>query len=192
MDEPVLMLVGEQVALGPLHKGLIPLMHRWENDLALSFLTGDPVLPNAVEWMEADYEKRTKADPSAAHFAIYERATLRPIGTAGLLHVDHLHRTATLGIGIGEADCRGRGYGTEATRLILDYAFTALGLHNISLEVYDFNEAAIRAYRKAGFREIGRRREAHRLGGRAHDILFMDALATEHESRLVRGLQPGG
>jgi diamine N-acetyltransferase len=192
MDEPVLMLVGEQIALGPLHKGLIPLMHRWENDLALSFLTGDPVLPNAVEWMEADYEKRTKADPSAAHFAIYERATMRPIGTAGLMQINYMHRTAELGIGIGEADCRGRGLGTEATRLLLDYAFTGLGLHNVFLRVYAFNEAAIRAYRKAGFREIGRRREAHRLGGQAHDEVLMDALATEHESVVVRGMQPGG
>jgi hypothetical protein len=55
--------------------------------------------------------------------------------------VDHRNRSATFGILIGEPECRGKGYGTETTRLMLDYAFTALGLHNVMLTVFEFNPA---------------------------------------------------
>jgi RimJ/RimL family protein N-acetyltransferase len=83
---------------------------------------------------------------------------------------------------IGEKECWGKGYGTETTTLMLDYGFTLLGLHNICLSVFSFNERGIRAYTRAGFREIGRRREAICLAGRAHDIVFMDCLASEFQS----------
>ena len=62
---------------------------------------------------------------------------------------------------------------------MLDYAFTALGLHSIMLTVYAFNLAGRRAYEKAGFREVGRRRQGHRLGGHHWDEIIMDCLASE-------------
>lgn len=102
--------------------------------------------------------------------------------------VKHIHRRAELGIGIGEAECRDKGYGTEATRLILDYGFTALGLHTIMLWVLATNERAIRAYKRAGFREAGRWHESWRIGGKAHDILFMECLATEFQSPVLHRL----
>ncbi len=184
-DRPALTLVGEKVCLGPLHRGLLSLMWRWESDLALSVLTGDPTRPLTPEAIEADYERATKSGPERASFALYERATLRPIGTAGLRDINYAHGTAELGMGIGEADCRGKGYGTEATRLLLDYAFDALGLHNVWLRVYSYNERAIRAYRRAGFREIGRRRQAHRIGARAYDEILMDCLSTDPREPLL-------
>lgn len=74
-------------------------------------------------------------------FTIYERETLRPIGNTALHGIDHRNRSASFGIMIGEPDCRGRDYGMETTRLMLDYAFTALGQHNIMLTVFEFNPA---------------------------------------------------
>ena len=187
---PPLMLVGELVALGPAHRGLIPLLWKWESDLELSLLTGDPARPLTPEGIEAVYERFSKAGPDHTGFAIYERATMRPIGTVGLVHINATHRTAELGIGIGEHDCWGNGYGTEATRLVLDYAFTMLGLHNVMLRVFSYNERAIRAYERAGFREIGRRREAQRVGDRAYDVVFMDCLAADFAALTPPRLQP--
>ena len=89
---------------------------------------------------------------------------------------------------IGEKDCWDQGYGTEATRLILDYAFNVLGLHNVMLSVYDYNRRGVRAYEKAGFKVIGRRRQALRLGHKRHDVILMDALATEFESPVLQRL----
>lgn len=187
---PPLVLVGELVALGPAHRGLMPLLWKWENDVELSLLTGDPARPLTPEGIEAVYERFSKAGADHTGFAVYERATLRPIGTAGLSSINPAHRTAELGIGIGEHDCWGKGYGTEATRLVLDYAFTMLGLNNVMLRVFSYNERAIRAYTRAGFQEIGRRREAQRVGDRAYDVIFMDCLARDFDQLVPHRLQP--
>ncbi len=136
---------------------------------------------------EAWYERTSRGEQEIG-FTLYERASLRPIGVCGLHRVDRANRTAEFAILIGEKDCWGKGYGTEATALTLDYGFTALGLHNIWLRVYAYNERTIRAYTRAGFRVIGRQREAHRLAGRAYDVVFMDCLATEFESPVLRRL----
>ena len=82
-------------------------------------------------------------------FAIYERATLRPIGNTTPQGLDRRNRSASFGIIIGEPEFRGRGLGTETTRLMLDYAFTALGLHNVMLTVFEFNPAGSSSLRSS-------------------------------------------
>jgi diamine N-acetyltransferase len=188
--DPPVTLVGERVALGPVHKGLLPLLWKWESDLELSALTGDPSRPLTPEAIDKLYQRYTTATTESTGFAIYERLTMRPIGTVGLVSINHLNRTAELGIGIGEHDCWGKGYGTEATRLILDYAFNVLSLHNVMLRVFSYNERAIRAYQKVGFREIGRRRQAQRIGANVYDVVMMDCLATEFGASEFRPLLP--
>lgn len=186
-EQPVLNIVGDKVALGPLRRDLLPLYQRWVNDFAVARTLALCCRPLTLEAEEAWYDSTSRSQSNVG-FTIYERTTLRPIGTTGLKHVDHRHGTAEFGIAIGERDCWGQGYGTEATILMLDYGFTVLGLHNIMLQVYAFNERAIRAYLRAGFREIGRRRQAHRLGRHAYDVVLMDCLASEFQSPLLRGL----
>jgi RimJ/RimL family protein N-acetyltransferase len=79
----------------------------------------------------------------------------------------------------GEKDAWGHGGGTEATRLMLGYGFQNLGLHNICLRVFSTNERAQRIYLRAGYKEIGHRRECLRIGGAPCDEILMDCLATE-------------
>jgi len=176
-EPPIVTVTGDLVALGPLRRDLLPTYQRWINDLTVVRNLALPLLPVTAE-AEAAWYDRTVASSDAV-FTIYERSTWRPIGNAGLHQIDHRHGTAEFGIMIGEADARGRGYGTEATRLMLDYAFTVLGLHNVMLRVYAYNLPAHRAYSKAGFREFGRRREAVRMGGRWWDVIYMECLASE-------------
>lgn len=179
-ERPIVNLKGDKVALGPLHRGLLPLIAAWSNDFATNAMSGDDLRPLSPAAVEAEWGGLLKGERQGwIGFAIYELATLRPIGRANLRDLGSVHRTAEFGILIGEADCRGKGYGTEATQLVLDYAFTALGVHNVWLDTLSFNTAAIRAYARAGFREIGRRREAHRIGDRAYDVVLMDCLASE-------------
>ena len=121
----------------------------------------------------------------SGRFVIYERATWRPIGLTHLTEVDWRGRTAAFSIIIGEADARGHGYGTEATRLMLDYAFTALGLRSAMLVTDSYNLAGQAAYRKAGFKEFGRRRQCSFLGGQLHDLVYMDCLASEFTSPIL-------
>jgi RimJ/RimL family protein N-acetyltransferase len=68
---------------------------------------------------------------------------------------------------------------------MLDYAFTALGLNNVMLQVFAYNLAGQRAYRKAGFREFGRQREARWFAGRRWDVIFMDCIASEFDSPVL-------
>jgi RimJ/RimL family protein N-acetyltransferase len=180
---PILNIVGDKVALGPYRRDLVPLYLRWINDFKVTRTLGIGVRPATLESEEAWYERASRNEGDAG-FTIYELATLRPIGNTALMKVNHLHRTADFGILIGETDCWGKGYGTETTRLVLEYGFTSLGLHNIMLTAYSFNERGLRAYRRAGFREIGRRRESVRLAGSAYDDVFMECLATEFAGRI--------
>jgi RimJ/RimL family protein N-acetyltransferase len=176
-------IIGDEVALGPLRKDLLPTYHRWINDLESARNLGG-YRPFAFEEEEKWYERLITSDD--IHFTIYERERSRPIGTTSLTDIDHRNRRAEFGILIGERCARGRGLGTEVTKLVLDYAFSAVGLHNVMLRVFAFNKAAIRAYKKAGFKEYGRRRESYFMGGEWWDDVYMDSLSTEFESPVLR------
>jgi RimJ/RimL family protein N-acetyltransferase len=84
-----------------------------------------------------------------------------------------------LGIVIGEKAYWNKGFGQEATRLLLDFGFNLLNLNSVILGTFAFNQRAIAAYRKVGFKEIGRRREGRILAGKKYDVIFMDILAEE-------------
>jgi diamine N-acetyltransferase len=183
-DRPLVNIVGELVALGPLRRDLLPLYLRWINDFGTTRTLGIPSGPMTWEQEEAWFNRAATASGEVP-FTIYERASWRPVGTTALHGVDFRNRTATFGIMIGEPDRRGRGYGTEAARLMLDYAFTALGLNNLMLTVFEYNPAGQRAYTKAGFREFGRRRQAQSMGGRLWDVIFMECLASEFTSPIL-------
>lgn len=187
--EPILNVRGDLVALGPLRRDLIPTYARWVNDLGTLRTLAVLPAPLAIEAEEAWYEAAIAG--GARVFTIHELATLDPIGTCELRDIDHRNRTATIGMLIGEPAARGKGYGTEATRLLLDVGFTVLGLHSIWLDVFSFNLAGQRCYAKAGFREVGRRRECRLLNGVLHDQIILDILATEFDSPvLARLFQP--
>jgi RimJ/RimL family protein N-acetyltransferase len=180
---PIINVAGELVALGPLSETHVALYQRWQNDPSVT-RTLSSSRPWTHEQMAAAF-RDTATMSDQTHFTIYERATWRPIGSTYLADIDQRNGTAEFGIVIGETDARGRGHGTEATRLTLDYAFTALGLRNVLLVVYAFNEAGVRAYQKAGFREIGRRHECKRRGELRWDVLYMEALAREFKSPVL-------
>jgi diamine N-acetyltransferase len=181
---PTVNITGASVALGPLARKHTAVIHRWFNDFWLARTDGDNPGPRTREHADAWYERRMTATDQA-WFAVYEIATWRLIGMVALAEIDYRHRTAIFSISIGEESARGKGYGTEVTRLMLDYAFTALGLHNVSLGVYSHNLAGIRAYQKAGFREYGRRHECFLMGGRYWDEILMECLSTDFASETL-------
>ncbi|MDF3015529.1 MAG: GCN5-related N-acetyltransferase [Thermomicrobiales bacterium] len=184
LDGPIVNIEGELVALGPLRREHIPLCLRWINDFGTTRMLGVTPRPMTLE-QEAAWYEQTAANDGEVAFTIYERATGRAIGNCGLHEVDLANRRTVVGIMIGEPDARGRGYGTEAMRLLLDYAFTVLGLHSVMLTVFEYNGAGRRCYEKVGFRESGRRRESRWINGRFWDEIHMDILATEFTSPVL-------
>jgi RimJ/RimL family protein N-acetyltransferase len=111
--------------------------------------------------------------------AIHVRETDRLIGTCALSQLDPDNGSALFHITIGEKDAWGHGYGTEATRLMIDHAFVELGLHRVALTVFAFNERAVRSYRSVGFVVEGRAREAIWREGRWWDEISMSILDSE-------------
>jgi len=184
---PLLNIIGKDVALGPLHRErFLALDLQWANDFAVTRYHGQAPHPVTQEMVAARYERITRS-PSELWFFIYERTSLRPIGTTFFSEMDRVNRTAEFNISIGATDCWGKGYGTEATRLMLTYAFDVLGFHTVWLRVIGANERAIRAYRRAGFQDAGRLRQAHRIGQQAYDLLSMDCLETEYQRPIGSG-----
>ncbi len=117
-------------------------------------------------------------------FAIVDRAKAM-IGVVRLWRVSDRNKSAMLTIFIGGRGNWGRGFGTDALRVLLRQAFGPMNLHRVELNVFDFNERAIRSYEKVGFVREGSRREALSRRGIFHDIVVMgilkpDFLALEH------------
>jgi diamine N-acetyltransferase len=179
-DEPDLVAVGERVALGPLRVDLAADYARWINQAEVKRGTSalGVMTPEAErDWVQERAQEGSARRPSSASFTVYDRTDLAPVGTTALMGIDHRDRTAEFGISMG--DRRGQGLGTDAARLTLDWGFTVLSLHNVLLRALDWNVQALASYRRAGFRELGRRREAALSDGRLCDEVYMDALASE-------------
>ena len=134
--------------------------------------------------MDENIEKGAKREPEAVDFTIYDRTDTAPVGTAGLFQINHVHGTAKFGIAIG--DRRGQGLGTEATRLVLDFAFHVLHLRNVLLEAMEWNVAGLTAYERAGFRPVGRRRGAAMSRGKPTDVVIMDAVPADFGESVLR------
>ena len=167
-------LLGENIYLSPINLEDYEKYTEWINDLDISLKLG-----NAHQIYTLQKEQEILEDISENSFAIILKENDKLIGNCGLIDVEQVTRKAELGIFIGEKEYWNMGYGTEAITLLLDYGFNLLNLHNIMLEVFAFNKRAIECYKKIGFKEIGRRREAREIAGKKYDEVFMDILARE-------------
>ncbi len=169
---------GEKVALGPFLREHLEIGLNFSQDPEIEIYGGGSFDPPNLEQANEHFDKLLK-DKTRVGFAIYALENLTLIGNTSLRQIDHRHGTATLGIGIWDKNYWGKGYGTEAVKLILDYGFKFLNLYNIDLYTSSFNERAVGAYKKAGFKEIGRRRGGLLLNGQRYDDILMDCLASE-------------
>lgn len=151
---------------------------RWYSDPEIARLARYQEAPMRPEEIERFFTARV-VGPDALAMAIHERTTDRLIGTCAFSQLDADNGSALYHITIGEKDAWGQGHGTEATRLMLDHAFGVLGLHRIALFVFEFNERAIRAYRRSGFVIEGRSRESILRDGRWWDELAMSVLESD-------------
>ena len=158
---------------------------RWYADPEVARLARYQDAPMRSDEIDRFFQLRALGHESLT-MAIHERDGDRLIGSCAFSQVDGENGSAMFHITIGEKDAWGRGYGTEATQLMLDHAFGTLGLHRIALTVFEFNERAIRAYRRCGFLVEGRARESIWRDGRWWDEVAMSVLASEWRERRER------
>ncbi|MCG7523440.1 GNAT family N-acetyltransferase [Streptomyces sp. OfavH-34-F] len=176
MTEPTLWLTGETCGLGPYRADLVETYWQWEQDPTLMIGYGRQV----PESLEARTEgMRHQLQGSNIRFTVYDLGgpVPVPVGVTTLLPDDAV-RTAEFVVMLAR-EARGRGLGTEATRLTLDYAFHVACLRMVWLKVLAPNAAGITAYERAGFRHAGRLREAGYWLGEVCDEVVMDALARD-------------
>ncbi|WP_433389329.1 GNAT family N-acetyltransferase [Micromonospora sp. KLBMP9576] len=172
------MLAGNLVGLRPMEPDDAAALWRWHSDPDVMRWLDDGY-PESLAQVTARYEQRERNSYEHVLFGIETLAEKRLIGLVKLGDAAPETGDAELDIYIGEKECWGRGYGTEATRLICRYGFDKMRLHRITLWVADENAAAIHVYQKVGFVEEGRAREAFRRDGRWHDMIMMGLLEGE-------------
>ena len=108
------------------------------------------------------------------------------IGDIQIGDIDTFNRNAFIRIAIDQSAYQGKGYGSEAIQLMLDYGFGILNLHRIELNVFAYNERAIHTYEKLGFVREGVQRQALYYDHAYHDSILMSILADEYRAKYVK------
>ena len=158
----------------------------WTRDSELQrlFSSGASALHSAKAGV-AFFEKMIKDDSPAHHFfSIRALEDNRLLGDINLDVVnDWGSRDSFVGLGIGNRTDWGKGYGTDAMKIILRFAFTEINLRRVTLTVFEYNPRAVRSYEKAGFRHEGRLRGALLRDGKRWDMLYMGILAEDWKEK---------
>jgi ribosomal-protein-alanine N-acetyltransferase len=139
--------------------GAVPVSEEWKP-------IDEPAARTLVDWV--------REDPNPLHWVVEHGG--RFLGTARLRDVQLMDERARYAVGLEDRSLLGQGLGTEVTRLVLAYGFEQVGLHRIDLRVLAYNLRAIACYRRCGFVEEGRERDAALVGTERHDDVIMSIL----------------
>jgi len=166
------------VVVRPIEREVVPLLtEMFQNLETVHRATDQPPVPRSVEEDLARVDRDIEEPPAdAAWFSVVTGGEL--IGSCGFARLDHYHGRAELGIWL-RRESWGKGYGQDALRTLLRYAFRNLNLRSVWLSTLADDERAVGAYRKAGFREAGRLRDHTWFDGAFHDDLLMDVVREE-------------
>jgi len=168
------MIIGEKVNIRAVEKDDLPRYVRWFNDpevrenLAMFY-------PMSLAEEEKWFEDKLKRGENSKTFAVETKEGVH-IGGTGLDSINWKDRNAEFGIFIGEKNYWNKGYGTDATKTIVKFAFEEMNLARVYLRVYDDNPRAIRVYEKAGFEREGVLRKHIFRKGRYSDVIIMGIL----------------
>ena len=172
------MLDGDKIYLLPISKKDTENVIRWRNEPFVQdkFIYREKFTKESHEkWLE------TMVDTGkVTQFIIYTKSEKKPIGSVYLRDINPQNKKAEFGIFIGELEYLGKGFGNEAAKLVLNYAFHILCLHKVMLRVFASNKRAIRSYEKAGFVQEGYFKDEVKIGNEYYDIIFMAILSNTY------------
>ncbi|MBR7796523.1 MAG: GNAT family N-acetyltransferase [Bacillota bacterium] len=157
------------------------LYHQWRNDIDVMQTTSPNLdIYTFEETKSFVREVILHSSTSKSYIITVKDSGETPIGVISLIQIDNVNHNAECIIDIGNKDYWGKGYGKEAMQLLLNYAFSEMNLHRLSLRVFSFNLKAIKLYEKLGFFHEGRSRQFLYRNGKWHDLLHMGMLRTEY------------
>jgi diamine N-acetyltransferase len=174
------MIYGKHIRLRAIEREDLPKFVEWMNDpeVTSGLLIHIPLsMADEQRWFEGMAQR-----PAAERVLAIEMRdgdSWRMIGTTGFHEINMVNREAEFGISIGDKSIWNQGYGTEATRLMLQHGFETLNLNRIYLRVYETNPRAIRAYEKVGYVHEGCMRQSVYKHGKYIDVHLMSVLRSE-------------
>ncbi|MBM6619628.1 GNAT family N-acetyltransferase [Bacillus suaedaesalsae] len=170
---------GTLVKLTAPKPGDVEMMAKWHEDAEyLRNVDTDIAKIKTINQLEEEESRNT----GSFYFRVRTLENDELIGFVVIHSVEWNNRSGMLAIGIGDSTFRGKGYGTDTIKLILQYAFHELNLNRVGLDVIEYNEKGIRAYEKAGFKQEGKMREAVWRDGEHYDRVIMGILRSEWEA----------
>ena len=174
-------LDGDSVELRRHNRRYYPLYAEWYGDPEIWHLTSWTSAPLGRRAVERLFDQRDSS-PTDDSFAVHVRGKSEPIGVISLMNISDTHDSADLSIILGHPGDRDQGYGADAISVLLDYAFEELGLYRVGLSVFEFNQPAVSAYEKLGFRTEGRLRQTVKRDEDFYDAILMSVLKPEWKS----------
>ncbi|QDX92496.1 N-acetyltransferase [Brevibacillus laterosporus] len=158
----------------------VTIYHTWRNDMEVMRTTNPAIDLCTLDNTQEFVNQVILGSSTSKSYMIIDKESETPIGIVSLIQIDYKNRNAECIIDIGEKAYWGKGYGTEALRLLLDYAFLELNLHRVSLRVFSFNKKAIALYERMGFKHEGISREYIFRDGKWSDVFHMGVLQREY------------
>lgn len=188
LDIQTQLFEGPDIVFGPIdHEKDAEIESKWTHDAEfMRLMELKPVRPMSPAMVRKQYEKIEKdaeENRNLFYFTIRAKSDDRLIGKAMLEWIEWTNGNGWIHLGIGAADERGKGYGTQALHMLLRFAFAELNLFRVSALVPAYNEAMLAVLRKFNFVEEVRRREAVERDGRFWDLLLFGLLKSEWESQ---------
>lgn len=178
---------GQHICLAPIdHEKDAEIQARWTNDPDyLRAVYPEPVRPKSVAQMKKKLEaieKEVEEDKNQFYFTLRLRSDDRLIGFAQIYWIEWSHGNGWLRLAIGDAQDRGRGYGTDALHLLMNYAFNELNLHRLTAVVMEDNPRALKFFLANGFIQEVRRRQAIQRDDRRWDVIHLGLLKSEWQA----------
>jgi RimJ/RimL family protein N-acetyltransferase len=175
---------GQDVRFGPIDYEKDPEVEaKWTHDSEfMRMMETGPARPMSAAMVKKQYEKLEKQAEEAKnlfYFMIRLKADDRLIGKAAIEHIEWTNGNAFLHLGIGAAEDREKGYGTQALQMLLRFAFAELNLFRVTAAVPEYNEAAIALLKKLGFAQEVCRRKALERDGQRWDLYVFGLLSEE-------------
>ena len=171
------MEIGKKVILIPVCKNHLDSFVKWFNDNEITQYIAW-FLPLNYEKEEKWYSSMLEQQNQINYSIVLSENQDSLIGNCNI-QIDWKNRVGMIGIMIGEKEYWGKGYGTEALRMLVKYGFNTLNLNRIELETYAFNTRALKSYNKVGFKQEGLKRNSYFKNGKYIDSIIMGLLKEE-------------
>jgi len=166
------MIAGEHVILRAFEREDAERCYRWMNDPSIvrTLKSRYPIaFQNESEWLD----RAMTASATERHFAIERKDDRAHIGNASIHEIDWVSRTAAFGLFVGEPSAWNRGFGSDAIRTLVRFAFDEMNLRKLRINVFDYNDRAKHVLETQGFVQEGRLRQEFYREGAYHDIVIL-------------------